>query len=811
MKQQNRGKNIALAGTLLQAGIALVLLIVALRTKAYSVKAAVWYFVGGIGVWLMTALLFYCRKLELQEAEEIESLAARGETGGLFEAGRDLSLRPAAMRVKFIETWIVPAFTLLLGAYWAVMGVVKVIHGRNAAAGGPFASMENVAEGTLFVVISGFLAFLLSRYCTGMSSRTEWRPLRPAASQLLLGTAFSAVILAVFAAEWFGNSRVDVYAAIVIPLVQIVLAAEVLITLVLDFFRPRVPGEQRRFAYDSRILGMLAEPQRVGHSIAETLNYQFGFEVSKTWFYKLLGKALMPLIILGMLVMWGMSSLVIVRQGQKGVVLHWGRARQGRLLEPGLNVKWPWPVDTVRLFDTGLVHDLQIGVGKKRDPYMVKGKEFQLWTQRHGAREELPFLLAIPREIEPGTDAPAESAGDAPPPVHIINLVLDVQYRIADPYKYGYKYVEAGKMLQSAASREMVRYCASATLDTAEAGPGDRPQAIMTSGWEDASKALHERVDKVVGPDGLDLGVEIESVRLTAVHPPAEAAPDFEAVLAAERDQDRQRYQAEGVANKTLASAAGDPDLALELAMAIRRVEQLDSLAGLTDRPGQFDEYLRGYIRQAVERLKAFRKEIELEGLTGRLAGKTRAPAAPARFGDKLRQHLAGADAALGELLGQIADWSMLNQLAFTGGTARQRLAARQAENLLELLSVRAEGVRYDFSPVRKAAHEQADALFARGAGQAAKLVAEAQAYRLRTEMTERTRAERFQRELDNWRASPNLYVLDRRLDVCDEVLPPMIKYVICVDPNLVEVWLNWERETRGISTSAFEGDEADK
>jgi hypothetical protein len=183
-------------------------------------------------------------------------------------------------------------------------------------------------------------------------------------------------------------------------------------------------------------------------------------------------------------------------------------------------------------------------------------------------------------------------------------------------------------------------------------------------------------------------------------------------------------------------------------------------------------------------------------------------PGRRTRYGERLRGHLDKLDGDVRELLGQIADWPMLDELG-AGGTARQRLTARQAENLLELLGVRAEGVQCDFKPLLISARKQADTLLDRAAGQAAKLVAEAQAYRLRREMIERTRAERFQRELDIWRASPNLYVLDRRLDVWDEVLPGMLKYVICVDPNLVEVWLNWERETRGISTSAFEGEEA--
>lgn len=807
MKDQNRGKNIALAGTVLQVAFTLTLLVIALKTGSRAAMTALWYFVGGVGVWLMTALLFYSRKLEQQEQQELDELDAKGDSGGLFQRGRDLSLRPAASRVQFIEKWIVPGFALTLAGFYAVMGVLVFMGTQFQHAQDKTWSMHNLGAGILFAIIPGFLAFLFSRYCTGMSSQVQWRPLRAASAQMLLGAVFIAGILGVFAAGWWGYPKVDFYVACVIPVAQIVLAAELVISFLLEIFRPRVPGEERRLTYDGRILGLLAEPTRVGHSIAETLNYQFGFEVSKTWFYRLLGKALVPLVLLGAFILWLMSGLVIIQQGQQGVVLHWGRAEAGQVLEPGLRVKWPWPIDTVRIFDTGKVHELQIGVGAARpDLIVVNGQELQLWTQKHGAYNELDFLVAVPSRDRVG---PARGTdGDSPPPpVNIINLVLSVQYRIADPYKFGYRYVDASKVLEGASYREMVRYCASATLDSRTPGaPAGSPQAIMTSGWSDASKALEDRIRLAVGPEGLDLGVDVAAVQLLAVHPPSEAAGSFEAVLAAEREQDRARHEAQGEANKTLAAVAGDPDAALELAMAIRRLEQLDSLADLQKSPDEFDKNLRGYIRHGVESLKMLRKEIRREGLLGKLGASAGPAGGKVKYAQLLRERMGELDKELKPLVGQIVDWPMLESLGL-GGTAKERLAANQVRNLLELLDVFKDGPKADLATLTAQARQQADVHFARAAGESARMIASAGAYRLGKEMAERTRAERFQRELVAWQASPNMYVLDRRLDAWDAVLPGMIKYVIGVDPRRVETWLNWEREGKGLQ-DAFEGAE---
>ena len=199
MKDQNRGKNIALAGTVLQVAFTLTLLVIALKTGSRAAMTAMWYFIGGVGVWLMTSLLFYSRRLEQQEQQELDELAVKGDSGGLFQRGRDLSLRPAATRVRFIEKWIVPGFTLVLGGYYAVMGTVVLMGVRFQAGQQGIGPMQNLGAGILFAIIPGFLAFLLSRYCTGMSSQAQWRPLRAAAAQLLLGAMFIAGIVGVFA------------------------------------------------------------------------------------------------------------------------------------------------------------------------------------------------------------------------------------------------------------------------------------------------------------------------------------------------------------------------------------------------------------------------------------------------------------------------------------------------------------------------------------------------------------------------------------------------------------------------------------
>jgi regulator of protease activity HflC (stomatin/prohibitin superfamily) len=760
MNDQRRGKNVAIAGVVLQTVFTAVMVGIFLVVQSGSALSCVVFLAGGLGVWLMMALLYYVRQLERREAKELEEIAA-AKAGTIFPEDRT-AMRPAAARLAWTERWVVPVFTFLWAGYHAAMGAW--IARRAVAAVGPTwgqsVAFPGAAQATLFATLIAFVAFLFSRWCLGLAGQSEFRPLRAAGSYLFVNVLAIAATAGAMLAASQGYAQVDLIAAAVVPLVQIVLAVELVGNLILDFYRPRVAGREERYSFDSRLFHFVAEPGRIGHSIAEALNYQFGFEVSKTWFYQLLSRAFVPLVILGAVVMLGMTSIVVVEQGQQVVVLHWGRPEKSHQpLEAGLHLKWPWPADTVRRFDVAAVHEVQLGAGRQRTPQereaaivhggTFDGRELLLWTAEHGAREEKDFLLAIP------PDKSRVAGQDQRPPVSIIKLVVIVQYVITDVYKYGFQVANAEALLEDEAYRQMVRYCASATLDSPIGDrQADRPEAIMTYGSSRAAHELHKRIQAAV--DALGLGVRIVYVGLSAVHPPAGAAPAFQDVLKAERKADKTRYEAEAEANKTLSEVAGDPVSALKLALAIRALEELESLFHLLDKPADYpyQKALAEYVRLAENDLDSLEAELARERLLGQ-------PTSPKQqlHQDHLR-HL-----------------SLLRALERT-----------TAEDISTLIAE---------------ARRHADELFAQAVGKPAALVAQAVDYRWTRELAEQSRATAFGRELLAYEASPNLYMLDRWLDVWDQVLPAIPKYVLGVDRQKVEVWLNLER-TAGVMEGAM-------
>jgi regulator of protease activity HflC (stomatin/prohibitin superfamily) len=766
MLNQRRGKNVALAGAALQFAFTGVMLTIWLWTGSLTARSTTWLLAGGVAVWLVAAFLFYTRQLERREQMELEELAAR-PGGGIFEGAEADQLRPAALRRAWTDRWIVPIFTLLLAAYQAAIGLVLLLLYLPAA---DAPAVANADQAIVFLVLIGFLAFLFGRYAVGMSAAADWRGLRAPASYLLGNVLMILVAIASLAAATQDALRADLYLAYVAPVVQVVLAAELVLNLILDLYRPRVPGEEPRVSYDSRLLNIVAESGKLGHSIAAALNYQFGFEVSKTWFYRLLQRSLVPLLFAGAVVLLLMSSVVVVRDGEAYVVKRWGRLDYSRRpLGPGIHLKWFWPVETARRFEVGRVHQLMLGAGEERSEEerkraFVKGREIYLWTEEHGRREELDFLVAVPpetrREAEEAAQAAEEGAEKKPPPVSVIKLVVAMDYVIRDPYRFGYDFVDADKLLECVAYREMVRYCASATLtERITHGGADRPQAIMTFGRAAAAKRLKERIQRRA--DALGLGVEITYAGLISTHPPAEAAPKYEEVLMAERAQDEKRYQAEAEANEMLALVAGDPTSALRLAQAIRWVGQLQELKDRKVGSEEFRARLAEHIAKTRDDIRMLEKEIAREVLLGQEKGRK--------------------------------------------AVDKRRLKARYADQLDVLERIRSAPAAFDFGGEIASAEREADAQFHLARGEPAQRVARAIAQRWRVELQERAQAETFDERLRAWEADRRAYEADVRQEVWQEVLPGLQKYVLGVDPKLVEIWLNLEREVGAMSEARLD------
>ena len=521
-----------------------------------------WQILSGLLVWAVLIAQFHQRTLAEQEKLDVSQLSKAADEGTIFSGGADrmAMMAVAQKRLVFLEKWVVPVSAILIAIYQVVMGLLlfkgQVLN--EARRTGDWADPKHLLLSAVLMVVVSFIAFLFSRYATGMSAEKEWKPLR-AGGSYLLATALLGFALAVsLALAQFNHPAGLAVLNYIIPLLLIVLGAEVVLNAILDIYRPRVAGQYSRAAFDSRILGLFNEPGGILHTVSHTIDYQFGFQVSQTWFYKLLEKAIMPLVLFALLILYLMSSFVVIGPGQAGVVERYGV--YVRDLSPGLHVKYPWPIETVFVHPVDRVQKITIGYAGKQ----TNEKAF-LWGVKH-YEEEYNLLVAVQTD--------SSDDGDGAVPVSIVQASVPVLFRISDVRKYIYNHEESRELLEAICYRELTRYAVSAKIETDDT-ESDSQQSLLGAGRMEAASELQRRIQDAV--DKADLGVKIVLLGLQGVHPPPEVAKEYEEVIAAVQEKQATVLNAQAEEIRILTELGGsvaEVDALHELAMAFERSKE---------------------------------------------------------------------------------------------------------------------------------------------------------------------------------------------------------------------------------------------
>jgi len=276
---------------------------------------------------------------------------------------------------------------------------------------------------------------------------------------------------------------------------------------------------------------LLGQPVGLVSTAAQALDYQFGFKVSETWFYKFLEKALAWLILFQLGILMISTTFVIIDPNQIGLLERFGKPRSsGAVLEPGIHFKWPWPIDKVYRHPAKELLSFDVG-------YEVADKESigrtLLWTRTH-YDTEINFLVASSEQVARS----ANSSEDQAVPVNLLTAAVPVQFVVKDFQAWYYNHSNPAELLKSIGHREVVRYLVNVDIID-----------IMSKGRLKAAAALKQNIQE--RSDKLGLGVEIVFVGLQDIHPPVgdkttQVAGSFEEVIGAEQEMKAKILQAEG-------------------------------------------------------------------------------------------------------------------------------------------------------------------------------------------------------------------------------------------------------------------------
>ena len=518
-----------------------------------------------LGLGFLVALFSYFQmRMEAREKLEkleLDELAKSARSTTLFD-GTDAEAFPARRAREQFERWLVPAFCLVLlvlqvaAAWWLGKQVLNpdAREVRNSL------PMMAAFFGFLF-----FLQFLPGRYSVNVARLEGQRLLQPAGSYLLLGAYLSLLAAAGIVAIHFGHSKVDIFIARALCVILALAAVENLFTLILEIYRPRVRGQAARVLYESRLVGLLGQPESVFTTAAQALDYQFGFKVSETWFFQFLQKSFVWLLLIQSGLLWLSTSFVFIEPDEQALLERCGKPVGTTALNPGFHLKCPWPIDSVYRFQSHRIQTFTVGVVTKDDDHGgATADNTIVWTKSHYKEE---FNLPVANKEQDSASNTNAAGEKSAPPANLITASVPVQYQIKDIVAWARNHANPNELLERIATREVVRHLVS--VDFFE---------FMSVGRKKSAEALRANIQK--SADDAQLGVDILFVGLQDVHPPVSVAEAFEAVIGAQQTREAKTLAAKGEATKSTAMAEGEAQKVKDTAaaFAVRRVAEAGAI-----------------------------------------------------------------------------------------------------------------------------------------------------------------------------------------------------------------------------------------
>lgn len=489
------------------------------------------------------------------------------------------------------------------------------------------AEIKNLpADPNLSAFVSGIfmlISIFSGAFLVGQSRTKTFRWLQPLGAWLILGF----VVLLTASISTLLTSKVlpqaDYYTSRTIIVIYMILGGEFIFNLIVEFYRPRTIEEPHPI-FESRILALFTEPGGVIRNIADTLDYQFGFKVSGTWIYHFMEKALFPLFIIWIIILWAFTCIQEVGPNEVGIRLRFGKIVSRQQLQPGVYFSLPYPFGKIDRYSCSEIHEVTIGGHEDHKeaeeaeddghghnkPKAKKSKEelprIILWTKEHSPNEA-KYLIAVKpnatfveavKKNKIITTPQQILTQSAATPVSFLGTTIPIQFRIKKDklINYAYNYQNAKQVLKNIGEMEAIKYLASVDF-----------MSVMSYDRHIASSTLRSRIQEAV--DKIDLGIEIVEVNLLGVHPPVgEVSKSFQKVIEALENRETQILSAKAYRASTIPLIQSEKDSILSTAKAyeyrVKTVAKAES--------ERFEKQLRAFeIMPGIYKLRTYLTFLE--------------------------------------------------------------------------------------------------------------------------------------------------------------------------------------------------------
>ena len=543
---------------LVNLAVALFIFLAAFGVTVYSGSLAGQVASVFLGLTVLVAFISWFQ-MRLEENERLEKLEmdelARSRGASLFET-RDGGSFPAQNARQQFEKYFVSGFAVLFLLMEA--GGAWLLWHWSGRANLPTVRPETATPSLSLFAIFALLLFLFGRFSVTIARLENHRLLRPSAGFLLAGAYVCAFTAAGIAGVELKFPKGDFWVARGLCVLLALMAVENLLTLLLEIYRPRIKGKVGRPLYESRAVGILGQPESLFTTAAATLDYQFGFKVSETWFFQAVQRNILALLLIQFAALVLSTTVIFVNTGEQAVLEHFGKPVA--VLNAGAHFKLPWPLDHAYRYRTDQIQSFAVGYTPDAQSEVANTV---LWTVPHA--NEQNFLVANRSSVtnlDFGNDTNSDANVQA---VGLITVSIPVQYQIVNITNWVYKNSDPESLLQDIATHEIVHYLAGVDLNQ-----------LLSQGRLEAAGILRQHIQDSI--DAHSLGARIVFVGLQDIHPPtaSEVASTYEKVIGAEQTKLARVFVAVADAIRTNAIAEGQA-FALTNAAEAQRIQLVTS------------------------------------------------------------------------------------------------------------------------------------------------------------------------------------------------------------------------------------------
>lgn len=251
--------------------------------------------------------------------------------------------------------------------------------------------------------------------------------------------------------------------------------------------------EREKIDFEMHILSAFFKGGNPFSNLFSSLEGKTGISLRSSWMIKIIRKKVPVITVAVALLTWLLSTVVQINLEEEGLLYTFGKTNLQKTLQPGLHLKLPWPVQTVKKFPVYQIKNFTVG-------YESEKKGDFLWTTNHSGRE-YKLLLGDGREL--------------------VSINMQVFYKIGDLRDFSLVYSNPVDKLQAEAYRLLLNATVTEDLDT-----------LLTKDRVTFSRKILGQL-RVISKEQR-IGIDVVDVALTSIHPPIEIASEYQRIVSAD-------------------------------------------------------------------------------------------------------------------------------------------------------------------------------------------------------------------------------------------------------------------------------------